>query len=290
MASVEQLWSGLYQTVQSAYTDTGLNPNFGIDWPTINSLQAVAAGSTPPLITLFDRGGTKNVTRAIGLEVGILTTKGTPGSTLTPASTTLIPGETLVLTGANAPFTDDTFYVNFPSTVGHSNLLAEYTAKAGDTLGDALTGLVAALNTISGLTATVVGSTIHLVSSFTEPVPVQVGVVNVGSIYTEVYRQMRDIQITLWAKTPKDRETYGTVLEQLFANLEFNYGIQLPDQSMCRLLICSDDVCKDSQLNDLFRRDWIISADYPVLIKDPIWEVISTFAYANTNENLPIQL
>jgi hypothetical protein len=276
MATVEMAWSGLLNSIQTAINNAGLVPILSADWPNINILQAVVSGSSGPVISLFDRGGIKNVTKAIGMEVATLTTKGTPGAILTPATGTLLTTTPYILTGSGTPFANDTFYINFPSTVGLTNLFAEYIALQGDTLATCLTNFAAAINLIDGLAATVSGNTIHIVNSLTNQFPVQAGVVNIGSTTKEVYRQIREIQITLWTNNVVDRQNYGAVLEQLFVQLEYDYGIKLSDQSLARVMIMDDTVRKDSQLQDIFRRDFIITIDYPVLLTHQVWEVVTT--------------
>jgi hypothetical protein len=125
------------------------------------------------------------------------------------------------------------------------------------------------------MSAMLAGDVITVTNISAAALPVRAGVVNVGGFTQEIYRQKREIQVTLWTRTPQERERYGTILENTFAQAEVNFGIQLADQSWARLMIEDDMVWKDSQLQNIFRRDFIVSLDYPVLQFLPAWIVES---------------
>ena len=66
---------------------------------------------------------------------------------------------------------------------------------------------------------------------------------------------------------------YGNILEQLFTQMEVNYGFLTTDQSACRVTVRDDVVQRDTQLTDLFRRDFLICVDYPVLYQAPAFDI-----------------
>ena len=274
MSTVEMVYSGLNAAIQTAMSNASLSPNIGIDWPSLNTLQGVATNGVP-VISIFDRGGTRNSTTALFLSPAMPLDYGTTGAVLTFSGTVLNVLEPLTLNGSGTPLTNDCLYlVLYP--VGQ-NVILEYICQPMDTLTTALGNFVDAINTAAiGLTAVLVGDVITVTAdSGFGTQQFRAGVVNVGGYVQEIYRQNREMQITLWTKTPQDRATYGAVLEVLFATLEVNYGLTLADNDRARVMIVSDNVRKDSQLQDLFRRDFIISLDYPVTISVQAWIVES---------------
>ncbi len=279
MATVEQCYAGVLGRIQAAMSNVGLNPVLGADWPTINTLQAVSTGASGPVVSLFDRGGTKNETRNVFLNPALPLNYGIAGGTLTTTTVEFGDSNTLTLVGGGIPLVNDAFFLVL-ATVG-SNTIAEYITQQGDNLTASLAGLTAAINATTGLSASLSGNNIVVTNTAFGLVPTRCGVVNIGSFTQEIYRQCRELQITLWTNNPVDRQNFGVVLENLFANLEVNFGLELADQSWARILIVDDIVQKDSQLQDIYRRDFIISAEYPVLASIPAWAVESIDDYIN---------
>lgn len=284
MATVEQVWQGLEQQIATAFAGTNplLNlpatqpaPEIGIDWPFQKCIGAVSSGQERALISIFDRGATKNITQAIPLLYALPPTNGTPGGVITPSASVLPAQGTVTLTGSGTPFVNDAFC--FTLLWGYGNqfqAFANYTVPNTTTsLATALAGMVAQINTIEGLTATLLDDVITITNNTNTNYNVRSEVVNVGTLTVEGYRWLRDIQVTLWTGTPLARMTYGTVLEQLFTLLEVNYGFIAADQSACRVCVAHDFVHYDTQLQDVYRRDWILQIDYPVLYTLPTFAI-----------------
>ena len=276
MATVEMIWSSLQQQIISAMsgTNTLLNnsavqplPQIADDWPPERTLDAVKNGLLPTVISIFDRGAEKNITQAIPLlNVFPDQAVATPGSKLTPSAMVLPASGSITLTGANATLVNDAFYLTLMyGSVGQSQLYAEYTALSTDTLISSLTAFTGKINLLTDIVATLSGDVITVQNNTDISYTVRTGVTNIAPITMEGFRWNRDIQITVWSRTPADRAKYGNILEQLFSQLEVNYGFIAADQSACRVLYTDDLVHKDSQLQDIYRRDFLLQIDYPVL-------------------------
>jgi hypothetical protein len=283
MATVSMLYASLVTQIQTAFAGTNplLNnlpvlpaPEVGIDWPAQKCIGAVANGTEPALISLFDRGTTKNITRAIPM-LNVLPISGpNPGAVLTPSSLVLKAGETVTLTGSGIPIVNDAFCLTLIyGSAGQFQLFAEYTATANDTLTNALTQLTAKINLFEFFSASLSGDVITVTSTFQNNVTVRAEVTNIATVTQEGYRWLRDIQITLWVPSPAARSKYGDVLEQLFTQLEVNYGFFTADQTAVRLLVTHDHIWTDSQLQDYYRRDFIVSLDYAVLNTLPAFPI-----------------
>lgn len=279
------IWSTLDTQITTAmqgtntllpFQNTAVNPqpDIAIDWPPLKALQSVATGQLPTIISIFDRGGSKNNTTAIVLNPVFAPQLITPGAVLTPSALSLPPGESITLTGSGSPIQGDGFCLTLASgVVQQFQLFAEYTAVPSDTLTTALTAFTTQINLFTDIVATLSMGVITVTNNTTNTFVVWSEVVNQTNVTQEGYRWLRDIQITVWSRTPADRSKYGNILEQLFTQLEVNFGFETSDQSWCRLLVKDDILHKDTQLQDIYRRDWMLSIDYPVLNVIPVFPI-----------------
>lgn len=283
MATVSMIYASLYQQIATAFAGTNPllynppvlpAPEIGIDWPAQKCIGEVSTGRQQALITLFDRGTTKNITRAIPMLNVLAPIGPTPGATITPSSTVLDSGSTVTLTGSGIPIKDDAFCLTLIyGSAGQNQLFAEYKALSTDTLSTALAAFVTQINLLTGFSASLVGPVITVTSSFNLDVNVRSEVTNIALVSQEGYRWLRDIQVTLWVPSPAARSKYGDVLEQLFAQLEVNFGFFTSDNSACRLTVTHDHLWTDSQLQDYYRRDFILQIDYPLINQIPAYPI-----------------
>jgi hypothetical protein len=283
VATAEQLWSGMVSQIQSALSTSGLNAKLGIDWPPKDALDLVSQGNSSPVISVFDCGGIKNQTRNVLLIPVQPPNLGTPGGILTTTTTQVGENGSLVLNGSGLVLTFDCFFLALD--LPNSTLFAEYITTNSDTLTTAMTALTAQINDISGLTAVYDSGaqtiTVSLSDDIGGPFNVRTGVVNVGGYVQEVERINRQLQITTWTNNTADRATYGTCLENLFANLEVNTGFILADNSWCRVMVRNDKILKDLQFNNLYRRDFFLDCEYPLTQNIPAWvveDIIDTYS------------
>lgn len=282
MATVEMVWQELKSQITTAIagTNTLLNnpailpaPNVGIDWPAVETLQSLSVNQ-PPVISIFDRGVERNITRAIPLLNVLPPTGPTPGAIITVNDTYLPPEASITLTGSSIPVVNDAFCLTLISGIGGSNqLYADYIALATDTLSSALTAFTAKINLLDGIVASLSGSVITVTNNNPAIYTVRSEISNIATVYEEGYRWNRNVQVTLWTRNYQDRNRYGDVLEQLFSQLEVNYGFLTSDSSACRVMYVDDLMHKDSQLQDIYRRDFMLQINYPVLNAIPAWPI-----------------
>jgi hypothetical protein len=284
MATVYQVWQGLENQISTAMAGTNsiVNnsailpaPVIGVDWPPVNALQAVATGASVPIITIFDRGVEKNQTKAINLFYALPPTPPTPGAAIALNTTYLPPGETVTLTGSGTPAVNDAFcFTLISGSTEQTQVMAEYIVSTpGTSLATALTNFTAQINTLSDISAVLSVDTITVTNNTQSIYTVRSEVTGKGYYTQEGFRWLRDVQVVLWTNSPQARGKYGDVLEQLFSQLELNYGFIASDQSACRVLYTDDLVHKDSQLKDIFRRDFMLQIDYPVLHQAPAYPI-----------------
>lgn len=284
MATVYQVWQGLENQIATAMEGTNPlvsnaailpAPVIGIDWPPVNALQAVAAGTSVPIITIFDRGVERNQTHAINLIYALPPTQPTPGASISLNTTYFPPGQTVTLTGSGTPAVNDAFCFTLISGNNQQDqIMAEYIVNtAGTSLATALTNFTTQINLLTDISASLASNTITVTNNTETLYAVRSEVTGKGYYTQEGFRWLRDIQVILWTNSPQARGKYGDVLEQLFSQLELNYGFIASDQSACRVLYTDDLVHKDSQLKDIFRRDFLLSVDYPVLHQAPAYPI-----------------
>lgn len=283
MATVEMVQQSLKSQVTTALAGTNIllynaavlpAPNVGLDWPSIKDLQALSVG-TPPVISIFDRGVERNDTHSIPLlNVFPSLAVASPGAVITLNQPLLLPGETITLTGSGTPIKNDAFCLTLMYGQGDpSQLFANYTSGGSDTLISALDGMVTQINLLTDIVAIRSSNVITVTNNTNITFNVRSEVTNIAPVTVEGFRWNRDVQVTLWTKTYQDRNRYGDVLEQLFSQLEVNFGFLTSDNSACRVIYKDDLVHKDSQLQDIYRRDFLLSINYPVLNVLPAYPI-----------------
>ena len=267
MANVDAVWQALKIQITTALAGTNSfvytpailpAPSIGIDWPSVKTLEALSV-STPPIISIFDRGVEKNITQAIPMLNVLPPTGPNPGAVLTSNKTVSPAGGDFTLTGSLTPVVNDAFCLTLIyGSAGQFQLFAEYKASSSDTLHDALVAFTAQINLLTDITASLTGSVITVTNSTPENMTIRSEVTNIATVYQEGFRWNRDVQVTLWTRLRQNRGRYGDVLEQLFTQLEINYGFLTTDNSACRVVYKDDLEHKDSQLQDIYRRDFFI--------------------------------
>lgn len=285
MATVAMIWSELQNQIISAFAGTNpLLPNqttaifpvpiIADDWPPVQTIGGVSIGQLPTVISIFDRGGEKNITTAINLFYALPPTAGVTGAALALNTDFLPPGGVVTLTGAGTPLVNDSFCLTLISGAGGQNeVIAQYKSLGTDTLTTALTNFTAQINTLDDISAVLSGPVITITNGGPSLHRARAEVVNIGTFTQEGFRWDRDVQVTVWSRTPADRSKYGDILEQLFSQLEVNFGFLTVDQSACRVQYVDDHVWRDSQLQDIYRRDFILTINYPLLNQIPAYAI-----------------
>lgn len=279
------IWEELQSQILSAFAGTNsLLPNLttaiypipiiATDWPPVQTIGGVSTGQLPTVISIFDRGGEKNNTTAINLFYALPPVAGTTGSSIVLNTDYLPPGQTATVTGSGSPLVNDSFCLTLISgVIGNNEVIAQYKSLSTDTLNSALTSFTTAINTLDNISAVLADSVITVTNNGPALYRVRSEVVNIGTFTQEGFRWDRDIQVTVWSRTPADRSKYGDILEQLFSQLEVNFGFQTVDQSWCRLKMMDFHVWRDSQLQDIYRYDFILSVNYPLLNTIPAFPI-----------------
>lgn len=126
-----------------------------------------------------------------------------------------------------------------------------YTLLSSDTLTSAAASLAALIPS-----ATASNGVITLPNS-ANITAVRVGVT--GTAYSELRRQQRNFQFTVWADTPTNRDSIANAMDSALSALRF---IALPDSSKARIIYQSSPMTDSFQGEKLYRRDFIYSIEY----------------------------
>ena len=98
---------------------------------------------------------------------------------------------------------------------------------------------------------------------------------NGASRTREIGRRDRHLQVVLWTRTQDDRNTIGNAIDTQIAKLEADFGLTFPDGTLGRVLYAGDQQLDDATLADTYRRDFMVSVDYPITTIDALYAVLA---------------
>ena len=152
-------------------------------------------------------------------------------------------------------------------------------ASATDAPNTVAANLAAALNndaTASTLVhATAANNVVTLRSQISTPTTIVANVGNGATRTREIGRRDRHLQVILWTRTEDDRNSVGNAIDTQIAKLEANFGLTFPDGTLGRVLYAGDQQFDDATLADTYRRDFMVSVDYPITTIDALYAVLA---------------
>lgn len=314
LAAVQEQVAAATTGLVSAAADTNgqtLNVATGIGWPSEKTLQN-SVRKVPPtaIVTVFDRGLASDTTRWLPQEVGrvvvpasltatlaavggggapttddfgnpITDDVGSPiygDATYTASTSFLPPGGQMAVTLAGPSVAGDAVAVLLTAQVGMTQGTVAIVAQA-EAMTEVAVNLASLLSVDPDIAQMVSvqtnGSTVVMTSLMTTPIRVVCNVGNGGNRTMEVGRRSRGIQIALWTRTEDDRITVGDAIDVLIAQLEADFGLVFPDGTMGRLCYAGDHQMNDATLSDIYRRDFLVSVDYPITTTDRLYAVLA---------------
>jgi hypothetical protein len=300
VASLRQLLVSIQQQVEGvtgslSMFNSPISVLVALDWPPVRTIQdAVKMNPPTALVSVFDRKS-RDSTRWIPSVVAETITNATLVSS--PPSQVLAPFGVCQVTLSAAPGLADAV-----SMVLYSNLVRA-TADPGDgsytdsptaaavvsagrldtptTLASALAAASRANPALAALaTFAAVGPAVTVTSLSRAAILVSSYTGNGGTLTTELARRCRDVQLSIWCPTTEIRDTVGSAVEVLVAQMEMFYGVfysglPLADGSIGRVLALNDHDVDDPVLSDMYRRDIILSVDYPITVMDNLYAVLA---------------
>lgn len=325
MASLHTVLAAMQSQI-SAVTGALASPSVrvGIDWPSTKTLMQNVRGGTA-LVTVFDRHSARDTTRWPPLALSETVVNAT--LTATVSNSTIAGGGTQTIAlggsvtagdavscvlGAPVPLPGPlsgsgggalygsgggALSGNFVDSIQLPTWAAIVTGGATDTPASMATKLAAAVNADSILstwvTASAAGSAVTLTSllaSATLKLASNVG--NGAAQITEVGRRAREISVHIWARSIEDRDTVGDPIEAMLAQMEVGWGaypqgLAFPDGTGGRVVVMNDFLLDDATPSDTYRRDFMLSVEYPVTVTDNLYAVLAQITQTQPGYAVP---
>jgi hypothetical protein len=89
-----------------------------------------------------------------------------------------------------------------------------------------------------------------------------------------VGRRRRDLCITLWTPTEIARQAVGNPIDSLLATYSTEDWLTLQDGTPARILYEGDQYIEEASVADLYRWDFLLSAEYSVTVTDILYPVL----------------
>lgn len=280
MATSRLVWNAILSQLQTATTGLvvdgcPLAVSCCIDWPTVQVIQNVARGGA--LVSVFDRGNAKNTTRWPKYTAAPLVVN--PTGITTALSSSVLTGEgSVTITLGGTVNVNDAVSAILVDGLASSFDVAR--AVAGDTPSTMATKLASAINVDATaskwVTASAAGVVVTITSKLAVGLKVASNVGNTGYRLREIGRVCRDLQITVWTQREEAREAVGDTIETLLYTLQSQFGVQLADGTWARVLPTNDVNSKDTALQDVYRRDFLVDVEYGITEQDETWAVLGS--------------
>lgn len=258
----------------------GLLPVVAVGWPAVNMLQSLVAQNGQCMANVYDRKLVRNTTRWMPFSYG---------DTVIPATLTTVISNSYIGAGASRTITlggtvtagDAVSCVIVNSGVVPPQSWAEVViGVAGDTPTTMAAKLAAAItgdtNFAPWMTASASGAVVTLTSRLVAGDLILSSYTGNGGTRTmEIGRRQRELQIVIWAQTEEDRQSIGNPIEELLVSLNNQFGPTFSDGTVGRLVMGADYYCEDDTLQDVYRRDFLFSLDYPITTTDALYSVLA---------------
>lgn len=283
MPTVRGMMDGLQAQIVTALstvpglvlTGPGQNVLVASGWPSIERLQAVPV-SQISVINIYDHGQSKCTTRwmpCLSNEID------TPNNLTSTFDRTIInPGQSATFTLSST--TDPVTTGNAVSMLVSGGLMyAGEAVSAGstDTLATMCTNLAAILGVNTQLVgwATFVasGATIVVTNITTVPLSLQSYTGSFSTYQMEVHREVRSLQVNLWAPDDPTRSLIGEVLNSLFATLTVHFGFQVGTEWV-RVVYDGDMLLEDDIMRDVYRWMFLLSVELGTTMNELVYSVL----------------
>ena len=278
----------------------------GIDWPSVKTLMQNVRGGAA-LVTVFDRKLSRDTTRWPPLALGETVVNATLTSAVSNSTIAAGAAQTITLGGSVTPGDAVSCVLTNGGAAGAAQSGANdiYTptwaaivsGAVGDTPASMAASLAAAVNADSilstWLSASVSGSVVtltSLLSAGTLKLASNVG--NGAAQITEIGRRARELSVHIWARSIEDRDTTGDPIESMLTQMEVGWGdyaqgLPFPDGTGGRVIVTNDFLLDDATPSDTYRRDFLLSVDYPVTTADGLYAVLAQITQTQPGYAVP---
>ena len=256
-------WAYPNGTAQPSALQGAIPVKVGRGWPTADGLKADLAARVAH-VSVYSAPGSERQTTRYSREWQTLTEA-------SPTITAAITGSTITLGGkVTAP--------QLVAVLAYGEPVV-YAAQPADTLATIAAGLVALIS--------LNGAASSSGPALTVPTPrLGVSVGGFGTIWRELRRQERLVQVTIWCATPEQRDVVASFVDAHFAGAGTDNGLEfinLADGSAARLTYARTAPTDADQLSGAFRRDLIYSVEYATTETRQVPQVVAFVVDASAN-------
>lgn len=249
-------------------------------WPTLDFLTNSVAKAAATAVSIYDHGPSRDASRFMLYTANEVLT--TPGITaVVSQSFIVVNGTTTVTLGGSVVLNDAVAFV-VSSGAASTPQVVIVEAAVGATLASMAQALASGINTnlVGIASATVSGSVLTVINTSTSLLQIAANVGNLGTRYTEVDREIRQVQVDVWAPTDAIRTAVSRPIDQQLGYLDAHFGMQgvggtTDDGTWVRVRRLSSQFIDRDVLSDVYRWMWHVTLEYGITYEEQLYSVLS---------------
>lgn len=265
--------SGVQNTIGASVSNNGVSVPVStfLDFPSMETLQNSVVSNTC-LVSIFDHGGAKDVTRFIKYRT--IPDQIVPAGVSVAVSNQNIPANSAItIQFSGVPTINDVFVLqlSLPLTLPY----CYFVPTSVVTLTEYVTNVQNSINNIYSniLETSINNDTLTIKNNTDFPIFISASIGNLVNSFYEVGRRKRNIQVSVWSSQEQVRSIVGSMLETYFETVAFQFGLQLSDGTYARLELENDILMKDFQMQDIFRRDFFLDLEYSIMSTEQSYSI-----------------
>ena len=249
-------------------------------WPTLDFLTNSVAKSAATAVSIYDHGPSRDASRFMLYTANEVLTA--PGITAAVSQNFIVVNGTATVTlGGSVTLNDAVAFVVSSSAVSAPQVVI-VEAATGATLASMAQALASGINSdLVGLVSTTVsGSVLTVTNTSTSSIQIAANVGNLGTRYTEVDREIRQVQVDVWAPTDAIRTAVSRPIDQQLGYLDAHFGMQgvggtTDDGTWVRVRRLSSQFIDRDVLSDVYRWMWHVTLEYGITYEEQLYSVLS---------------
>ncbi len=249
-------------------------------WPTLDFLTNSVAKSAATAVSIYDHGPSRDASRFMLYTANEVLTA--PGIAAAVSQNFIVVNGTATVTlGGSVTLNDAVAFVVSSSAVSAPQVVI-VEAATGATLASMAQALTSGINSdlVGLVSATVSGSVLTVTNTSTSSIQIAANVGNLGTRYTEVDREIRQVQVDVWAPTDAIRTAVSRPIDQQLGYLDAHFGMQgvggtTDDGTWVRVRRLSSQFIDRDVLSDVYRWMWHVTLEYGITYEEQLYSVLS---------------
>ena len=249
-------------------------------WPTLDFLTNSVAKSAATAVSIYDHGPSRDASRFMLYTANEVLTA--PGIAAAVSQNFIVVNGTATVTlGGSVTLNDAVAFVVSSSAVSAPQIVI-VEAATGATLASMAQALTSGINSdlVGLVSATVSGSVLTVTNTSTSSIQIAANVGNLGTRYTEVDREIRQVQVDVWAPTDAIRTAVSRPIDQQLGYLDAHFGMQgvggtTDDGTWVRVRRLSSQFIDRDVLSDVYRWMWHVTLEYGITYEEQLYSVLS---------------